>query len=84
MDSINLVGTLAATLTTASFLPQAFRVYKTKHTKDLSLPMYIIFSLGVFLWTWFGLLTHSWPIIIANGVTLVLCFWIVAMKFIYK
>lgn len=84
MDSINLIGTIAAICTTISFLPQVFRIYRTKHTADLSLPMYILFVIGVFLWLCYGILTKSLPIILANSVTFFLCLSILIMKLIYK
>lgn len=83
MDIISLIGTVAAILTTASFLPQVLRIRRTKHTRDLSLPMYALFSFGVACWTLYGILTHSWPVIIANGVTLILAFYILIMKLKY-
>ena len=64
-----IIGTLAATLTTISFMPQAIKAIKTKHTKDLSLMMYIFLTLGVFLWAIYGVMLEKWPIIIANSIT---------------
>jgi MtN3 and saliva related transmembrane protein len=84
MDYTVLIGSLAAICTTLSFVPQVVRVYRTKHTKDLSLPMYAIFSLGVFLWACYGVLEKSIPIIIANSVTLALSFYILVMKIKHK
>ncbi len=84
MNHTTLIGSIAAVCTTIAFLPQVIRVYRTKHTRDLSLPMYVIFCLGVFLWAWYGFLTHSLPIILANGLTLVLCAYILAMKIYYR
>ncbi|MFA6142543.1 MAG: SemiSWEET transporter [Candidatus Omnitrophota bacterium] len=84
MDRVNILGLIAGTLTTISFLPQAIRIYKTRHTRDLSLLMYIVFLLGVFLWLCYGLMVHSHPIIIANAVTMVIGFYIFVMKLKYK
>lgn len=84
MDSINIVGSIAAFCTTIAFFPQVIKVYRTKHTHDLSLPMYIIFSCGVSMWLVYGVLTHSLPIIIANIITLGLSFYILVMKIKYK
>ena len=66
------IGFIAAALTTLSFLPQVVKVLRSKDTSGLSLLMYGIFSLGVALWTLYGVLTWSLPIILANGVTLLL------------
>lgn len=84
MDPITFIGSIAALCTTISFLPQVIKVRRTRHTADLSLPMYIIFSLGVLLWTYYGVLTGSWPIMLANTITLGLSLYIVAMKIRYK
>lgn len=75
MFSSDLIGTIAATLTTLSFLPQAILVLKTKETRGISLGMYSVFTLGVALWIIYGITLKAWPIIIANAVTfcLALC-----------
>ena len=80
MDLITILGLVAATLTTVSFLPQAVQTWKTKKTKDISLPMYATFTLGVFLWLIYGLLLKSLPIIAANVVTLILASCILILK----
>lgn len=83
MDMVTIVGTVAAVCTTAAFIPQVAKVRRTKHAKDLSLPMYVIFCFGVACWLWYGFLTRSLPIIIANMVTFFLGAYILAMKVIY-
>lgn len=80
MDVVTIVGSVAATCTTVAFLPQVIKVRRTRHAKDLSLPMYVIFCLGVACWLWYGFLTDSLPIIIANIVTLGLGVYILVMK----
>lgn len=72
MIPIDLVGTIAATLTTSSFIPQVIRVIRTKNTKDISLCMYILFMTGVIGWTIYGYLLQRPPIIICNIITLFL------------
>jgi len=76
----DLLGFVAATLTTVAFVPQAYKVYKTKKTDDLSLSMFVMFSLGVFLWLMYGVLISSTPIICANIVTLALALYILSVK----
>ncbi|TGK53757.1 hypothetical protein EHQ16_17020 [Leptospira kanakyensis] len=66
----NLIGYIAAFLTTVSFLPQVLRVVMTKQTRDISRNMYIMFFLGVLLWFVYGVLKSDFPIILANGVTI--------------
>ncbi|MTI20437.1 hypothetical protein E1176_05325 [Fulvivirga sp. RKSG066] len=72
MSVVTLIGLVAAFCTTIAFLPQVIKSWKTKSAKDLSLGMFLIFSLGVFLWLVYGLLINDLPIIIANAFTLVL------------
>ncbi len=74
------IGLIAAFLTTVSFLPQALHTWKTKRTKDISLPMYATFTGGVFLWLIYGFYLGSLPIILANAVTLVLATCILTLK----
>ncbi len=79
MTCITLIGLLAAACTTIAFIPQAYKVYKTKHTHDLSLPMYTIFAIGVLLWLIYGIMINNLPIILANGITFISCIYILAM-----
>ncbi|MBB5517937.1 SemiSWEET family sugar transporter [Amphiplicatus metriothermophilus] len=75
-----LIGGLAATLTTASFLPQAARVIRTNDTAAISLWMYLLFTFGVALWGAYGLLIGSRPVVVANAVTLTLALVILVQK----
>lgn len=74
------IGTAAATLTTTAFIPQAWQVWRTRHTKDISLGMYAIFTCGVAMWLVYGLLIDSWPVIIANSITFLLAGTVLLMK----
>ena len=84
MNYINILGMIAAVLTTSSLIPQIIQITKTKSTKDISLGMFIIFSLGVFFWLIYGILIHALPVIIANSVTLAFDLIILGYKFKYK
>lgn len=84
MDIGELLGTLAAILTTIAFIPQVIQVWKTKQTKDISLGMFSLFSVGVFLWFLYGIFLRKWPMIIANGIVFVLASIIVGFKLKYK
>lgn len=75
-----LVGSIAAFLTTVAFVPQAYKVYKTNQTKDLSLFLFLIFSLGVFMWLIYGIMKEDSPIMIANSITLFLSLYILYKK----
>ena len=79
-----VIGLIAGTITTASFLPQVIKIWKTKSTRDLSLGMFIFISLGMGLWIVYGLLINSLPVIVANLVSLALCLTIIAFKIKYK
>ena len=76
----DIVGSLAAVLTTVSFFPQAWHSFKTRDVSGISLSMYSVFTLGVALWLLYGVLLQSWPLMIANGITLVLAAAILGMK----
>ena len=80
MTADTVVGYIAATLTTLSFLPQVIKTWKTRSTKDISLAMFIAFCAGVLLWAVYGVMIRSWPVIIANSVVLVLGGIILGLK----
>ena len=82
MDA-QIVGYVAAALTTISFVPQVLQVWRSKHTKDISLGMYSIFTIGVAFWLIYGILLGSWPIIIANSITILLAGFVLGMKLKY-
>jgi MtN3 and saliva related transmembrane protein len=74
------IGYAAATLTTASFVPQAWLTFKTRDVRGISLGMYSAFTLGIALWLVYGLLIQAWPVVIANVITLVLALAILWMR----
>jgi len=76
----NLIGFLAAILTTIAFIPQVIKVWRTRSTRDVSIGMYTLFTAGVALWFCYGLMIGSWPVIMANVVTLVLAGLVLIMK----
>jgi MtN3 and saliva related transmembrane protein len=80
MSAQEWIGGIAATLTTCSFIPQVWRVWHTRHTKDISLLMYTLFTIGVALWLVYGILLASWPVILANGITLLLAGMVLVLK----
>ncbi len=84
MQLIDVIGTLAAILTTASFVPQAWHTFRTRDVRGISLGMYSAFTLGVACWLVYGLLLSAWPIVIANCITLALAATILAMKLRYR
>ncbi len=80
MSSQEWIGGIAAALTTGSFIPQVWRVWRTRHTQDISLLMYAFFTAGVALWLAYGILLGAWPIIIANSITLLLAGMVLILK----
>ena len=84
MDWISLFGYLGAGLTTIAFFPQAIKVHREHETKNLSLGMFFLFTIGVAFWWVYGILLGEWPIILANGITFLLACYIVGMKIKFK
>lgn len=84
MELSTALGFVAAALTTIAFLPQAIRTIRTRHTRDLSLSMYVTFTTGVFFWLLYGLLTSDPPIVAANATTFIFSFTILLLKIKYK
>ena len=80
MNLETTLGLVAGLLTTVAFLPQVWKVWKSRSARDISLPMYLIFTLGVALWLVYGLLTAALPIIVANAVTLLFAGAVLVMK----
>ena len=75
-----IIGYIAATLTTTSFLPQAIMTIKTRDTESLSLGMYSAFTLGVLLWLVYGIYLADKAIIYANAITFCLSSSILFIK----
>ncbi|HBD94071.1 MAG TPA: hypothetical protein DC057_07855, partial [Spirochaetia bacterium] len=62
MNITEIIGICAGILTTISFLPQVILIFKTKHTKDLSLGMFVMFTAGITLWLVYGISIGSFSI----------------------
>ena len=84
MNLPELVGYLAASLTTLSFVPQALHTFRTKDVRGISLGMYSAFTVGIAMWLLYGLLIQAWPVVVANVITLALAAAILAMKLRYR
>jgi MtN3 and saliva related transmembrane protein len=79
-----VIGYVAAFLTTASFVPQAWHTFSTRDVSGISLGMYSAFTSGVACWMIYGLLLGAWPIVVANVITLSLATTILVMKLRYR
>jgi MtN3 and saliva related transmembrane protein len=80
---VDWLGFLAATLTTSSFVPQAWMTFRTRDVSGISLAMYGAFTLGIVAWLAYGVLLGAWPVIIANAITLALAAGILTMKILH-
>ncbi len=80
MQFVEILGFVAGACTTAAFLPQVIHVWRTRSAADISLGMYCVFLLGVFLWLAYGIITSAMSMILANGVTLLLAGSVLFMK----
>lgn len=84
MEPQDLLGSLAGTLTTVSFVPQVWKLWKSRSAEDISFGMFSIFAVGVLLWLVYGIMIQAVPIILANSVSLVLVAAILVMKIAFR
>ena len=84
MQLHELIGYLAACLTTCCVVPQALHTVRTRAVSGISLGMYSVFTVGVALWLAYGLALAAWPIVVANAITLALAGTILGMKLVYS
>jgi len=83
LDNIEILGLIAAVLTTSAFLPQVYKTWKTKDVSSLSMPMLMLFFVGIILWFIYGIYINSLSLIIANGVTIGSYALLIFFKFKY-
>ncbi len=84
MLTTEILGYIAAILTTSSFVPQAWHTFSTRDVSGISLGMYSVFTVGVACWLGYGLLLGAWPVVVANAITLALAATILVMKLRYR
>lgn len=80
-----MTGMVAALLTTAAYIPQAYKTIKTKSTKDLSIITFSMLLAGTILWFIYGLYIHDTPLMFTNGITatlsgIIFCIKVISMK----
>ena len=80
---LEAIGSTAAFCTTLSFLPQLIRVWRRKSAEDISLSRFLRFNFGLACWLLYGIGIHSFPVIAANAVTLLLAGMILVLKVHY-
>ncbi|WP_198027651.1 SemiSWEET family sugar transporter [Seonamhaeicola sp. S2-3] len=83
IDYIEIIGLTAAVLTTSAFLPQVYKTWKTKDVSALSLPMLLIFFIGIVFWLVYGILEKSLSMILANAITIMSSFLLLYFKIKY-
>ncbi len=84
MKITTVIGLVAATITTLSFIPQLIKTWKLKETKDISLLMFVTLGVGIILWIIYGFLLWDLPLILANSITFIFVLIILFFKFKYK
>jgi MtN3 and saliva related transmembrane protein len=83
-NGVFVLGVIAGTFTTLSFIPQVYHIWKRRSARDISGTMFTAFSIGSFLWLLYGLETHSIPVAIANAVTLLLNLLVLVLKWRFR
>jgi MtN3 and saliva related transmembrane protein len=84
MDTADILGYVAAFLTTCAFIPQVWRTFRTHDVSGISLKMYSLFTAGVATWLAYGWVLKETPMIVANSLTLVMACGVLAMKLKYR
>ncbi len=82
-NDIEIIGFVAAFLTTAAFLPQVYKTWKTKDVSALSLPMLLMFFVGIVLWLVYAHYINSPSMIVANIITIGSSFLLIYLKIKY-
>lgn len=83
MDSVDIIGFAAGLLTTVALIPQLQKIWKSKSATDVSLKMFIAFTIGIALWLAYGIIKQELPMMIWNSVSLALAATILGMKLRY-
>lgn len=83
-SAVTILGLVAGTLTTLSFLPQLLKAWKSRSTHDISIGMFSLLAVGITLWIVYGVVTFDLPVVVANSVTLVFVGLILALKLRYR
>jgi MtN3 and saliva related transmembrane protein len=84
MDFVMVLGIVAGTCSTISFLPQVIKSWKTRQTEDISLLSFAVFSIAVILWLVYGILIKDIPILLTNVLVLLQTASIIVMKLMFK
>ena len=80
MSLVTLIGSVAALCSMVSFVPQAWKIIRTRDTSGLSARMYAVTVTGFSLWLAYGILMGAWPLIVTNAVCLALAAFVLMMR----
>jgi MtN3 and saliva related transmembrane protein len=80
LTGVSIIGFVAGSCTTLAFLPQVIRTWRTRSTEDISLGMFSLMVFGIALWLFYGVIIGDWPLIVADGISLLFAAAILAMK----
>ena len=83
MDWIEIAGHTGAVLSSMTFVPQVYKVWKSRSAKDLSIYMILIVTTSTFVWLVYGVSLTLWPVILANGFIMCLSFLLLFFKLRY-
>ena len=83
IDFIEIIGFIAAILTTSAFVPQVYKTWKTKDVEGISLTMFLVMFTGVLLWLVYGILINSLSMVIANVITSILILTLIVFRIKY-
>ncbi|MHC5035868.1 MAG: SemiSWEET family sugar transporter [Planctomycetota bacterium] len=83
LEITTVLGFAAAVLTTSAFFPQVVQTWRTRSAKDLNLKMFLLLTVGIFLWLVYGIAIGEWPVIVANTVGLLSSLTMLVFKIRY-
>jgi MtN3 and saliva related transmembrane protein len=84
MTWVTVLGYLAAAASMASFVPQAWKIIRSRQTKGISAGMYVLTVTAFALWLVFGVFERQWPLVVSNGVCFALSAFILVMTLLPK
>jgi len=84
INNFEILGLVAATLTTYAFLPQVYKTWKTKDVSAFSLSTFSLFFIGILFWLVYGIYMESLSMILANSITLLSSFALLVLIFKYR
>jgi len=84
MSLLAVLATISGIIASSAYYPQAYRIVKRKSAQDISLPSFMMFGLGIFIWLLYGIELRNLPIIIPNIFALVGCFLVLVLSVYYR